>query len=256
MALSLKGKLFDYFAQRHFDLMKSEIRARFDDYAKNGDFLSGNNMKTWNDKWAHSVLPDLANGGVGGVVNEYQLTDDEWGDLYDAFQEALQRMDIAKIPSIGYSGEYNNATKDFIKTWFGDPASRKIFIPTQATATVKNLLSDATNSLADFLHNNPGFKTVFKRNLKDVFSDIDYDGFIQKLRTKEYNSNIKFREKVIAVVGYINDYGPRKDEPVPSGANWPSGVGYTATSGYVTSVTQPILNDIYTNADTDKSTEK
>lgn len=252
MALSLKGKLFDYFAQRHFDLMKPELRARFDDYAKNEDFLSASNMKTWNDKWVHGVLPDLANGGVGTVANDHQLTDDEWGDLYDAFQEAFQRMDIAKIPSIGYSGEYKKATKDFIEKWFGAPASGKIFIPTQATTTADNILSNATNNLADFLHIHRGFKDVFKRNLKDVFSDIDYDGFIQKLRTKEYNSNIKFREKVIAVVGYINDYGPRQNEPVPSGANWPSGVGYTATSGYVTSVTQPILNDIYTNADTDK----
>ena len=60
MALSLKQKLFDYFAQRHINLMTPEIRARFDEYDKNeilsnqlesfGFYLSEHPTNTYREK--------------------------------------------------------------------------------------------------------------------------------------------------------------------------------------------------------------
>ena len=72
----LKNKLFNYLAQRHFDLMSPEVRARFDDYAKYEDFQG--HMKHWYQNYKDSSTPDLAND-IGTGEN---LTDDEWINLY------------------------------------------------------------------------------------------------------------------------------------------------------------------------------
>ena len=266
MALSLKQKLFDYFAQRHFDLMSPEQRARFDDFAKNADFQG--HMSDWNKLFKGSLLPDLKNGAVAGsgVTNEHQLTDEEWGDLYDAYQEAFQNMDIEKIPPIGFDSEYKKATKDFIAKWFGSFADGKVFIPKEATSVAENILSPATptsplapnDHLADFLEAHQEFKTIFKRNLKETFSDISYKDFIEGLKNKRYNFDTKFRAKVIDVVEYIRDYGPREGYQTPPRSQWPENVGYTSTDlGDGTFVVNPgsiptVINNIYTNSDTDK----
>ncbi|MBR3148045.1 MAG: hypothetical protein IKF41_01715 [Alphaproteobacteria bacterium] len=266
MALSLKQKLFDYFAQRHFDLMTPEVRARFDDYAKNEDFQG--HMKHWNDNYKGAVLPDLVYDTAANT-NDHKLTDDEWEELYDAYQETLQNMDVEKIPSIGFDSDYKKATKDFIAKWFGSFADGKVFIPKEATAVATNILSPTTPTaalrpddvLADFLEAHPEFKDIFKRNLKETFSDIGYKDFIQGLKDKKYNSDTKFRSKVLEVVGYIRDYGPRAGYQAPSRSVWPENVGYTSRDlGDGTFVvndtpgTSPIkvLTDIYTNSDTDK----
>ncbi|MBQ6011940.1 MAG: hypothetical protein IJL23_02345, partial [Alphaproteobacteria bacterium] len=85
MAISLENKLFDYLAQLHFDLMSPEVRARFDEYAKNKDFQG--HMKEWNNRYVGGMLPDFVSPGVGGVTNEHQLTGDEWDKLYLALQK-------------------------------------------------------------------------------------------------------------------------------------------------------------------------
>ncbi|MBR5354519.1 MAG: hypothetical protein IK122_00140, partial [Alphaproteobacteria bacterium] len=270
MALSLKQKLFDYFAQRHFDLMTPEQRARFDDYAKNEDFLG--HMKHWNDNYKGAMLPDLVYDTAANT-NDHKLTDDEWEELYDAYQETLQNMDVEKIPSIGFDSDYKKATKDFIAKWFGSFADGKVFIPKEATAVATNILSPTTPTaalrpddvLADFLEAHPEFKDIFKRNLKETFSDIGYKDFIQGLKDKKYNSDTKFRSKVLEVVGYIRDYGPRAGYQAPSRSVWPENVGYTSRDlgdgTFVVNDTRPpatptspikVLTDIYANSDTDK----
>lgn len=261
MALSLEKKLFAYFAQRHFDLMTPEVRARFDDYAKNEDFLG--NMKYWNDNYKNAILPDLVNDGAVGTGNPHQLTDEEWSDLYDAYQEAFQKMDIEKIPPIGFVSEYKKATKDFIAEWFGDYASGKVFIQKEATSSATSILSPATSApapdenLADFLDAHHEFKDIFKKNLKETFADISYKDFIQGLKEKRYNSDIVFRDKVSAVIDYINTYGPRTGEPVPARSVWPRDVGYRSRdlgdgTFLVESGIPTVIDNIYTNPDTGK----
>ena len=89
MAMEFGKKLFDYFAQLHFDLMKPEIRDRFDQYSKTDDFQG--NMKDWKEKYVGNMLPDLEGGAIGSVVNPYQLDDGagEWDKLYDALQQSI-----------------------------------------------------------------------------------------------------------------------------------------------------------------------
>lgn len=258
MALSLENKLFDYLAQRHFDLMSPEVRARFDDYVKNGDFQG--HMEHWLKNYNGSMTPDLVNDMGGGAVNDHKLTAEEWGELFDAYQEAFQKMDVAKTPSVGFDSEYKKATKDFIEKWFGNFADGKVFVQKTATGVADNILSTGANNLANFLDApaNRALKDVFKRNLKETFSDISYDDFIAGLRAQKYNSDTKFREKVVAVVEYIRDYGPQEGYQAPSRSQWPIGVGYTpdpvgdGTFVVRTPSVNPVLSSIYGNPDTDK----
>lgn len=236
MALSLKQKLFDYFAQRHFDLMTPEQRARFDDYAKNEDFLG--HMKHWNDNYDGAMLPDLLSAAVAGAANDHQLTNDEWEELYDAFQEAFQAMDSAKTPSVGFEGPYKKATKDFIAKYFGD--SSKTFTTTSATPFLTDPTTGLFTQLANFLdprgtpptpdqiNQYSALKNLLSNNLKtEVFSDgLDYDGFIDKLRKQKYNTDLNFRKKIESVFYYIKQNGPRQGDTVPRSQDWPKDIGY------------------------------
>ena len=260
----IKNKLFNYFAQRHFDLMPPEVRARFDDYAKHEDFQG--HMKHWNDNFKGAATPDLVNDVTGGS-NTYNLTDEEWKELYDAYQEVFLNMDIAKIPSIGFDNEYKKATKDFISKWFGNYADGKVFVQQVANHDfAEELLSTGPDNLADFLHQptppvppdpaaRSALKDVLKNNLKDsVFSDISYDDFINGLRAKRYNTDAKFKEKALTVVRYIRDNGPEQTYQIPSRTQWPLNVGYTSThegSGiYTVATVNPTLAAIYGHSDT------
>ena len=194
MALSLKNKLFDYFAQRHFDLMSPEVRARFDDYAKNKDFQG--HMKYWDDNYKGAMLPDFFAPGA------YQLTNAEWEELYDAFQETFQAMDYTNTPSVGFESPYKTATKDFIAKYFGD--SSKTFTTTTATGETNT----AFHNLEVWLSaNRPSLTVPFKQNLADVFTDgYTYDKLISDLGSKKYDSDFSLRKKLARIVEYIEYY--------------------------------------------------
>jgi len=200
MALSLKQKLFDYFAQRHFDLMTPEQRARFDDYAKNEDFLG--HMKHWNDNYKGAMLPDLLSAAVAGAANAHQLTPNEWEELYDAFQETFQSLDASKTPSVGFEGPYRKETLDFIKKYFGD--SSKTFTTTSATPATETVFRD----LETFLRTNRGaLEMPFKTNMQNIFKDdFTYDKLLSNLNSKKYNSNLKFRRQLESIIEYIDYY--------------------------------------------------
>lgn len=203
MALSLKQKLFDYFAQRHFDLMTPEVRARFDDYAKNEDFQG--HMKHWNDNYVGATLPDLLATG-----SQHQLTPTEWEELYDAFQEAFQAMDSAKTPSVGFEGPYKKATLDFIKKYFGD--SSKTFTTTSATSTTE---TDFSNLHAFLVAHRASLEIPLKRALPNIFKDgFSYNDLISKLASKKYNSDFKFRSLLEDFVGTIWYYRNNPDYSV------------------------------------------
>ncbi|MBQ6027129.1 MAG: hypothetical protein IJL21_01060 [Alphaproteobacteria bacterium] len=208
MALSLKNKLFDYFAQRHFDLMPPEVRARFDEYAKNGDFQG--HMKHWNDNYKDKLLPDLLSGTVCGVANEYQLSPTEWEELFDAFQETFQDMDSAKEPSVGFESPYKAATKDFIAKWFGD--SSKTFTTTTATSDTNTAFSNLGTWLAT---NRASLTVPFKHNLSDIFTDgYTYDKLISDIGTKKYDTDLTVRKKLAQVVEFVDYYQKYPDPSI------------------------------------------
>ena len=257
----LKNKLFNYLAQRHFDLMSPEQRARFDDYAKNEDFQG--NMKHWYQNYKDSSTPDLAND-IGTGEN---LTGDEWNNLYDAYQEVFQRMNDAKDPEIGFASDYNKPVKDFIKDWFGPG---KVFVPSQARSTIDLMLFQdgydpattppthaPTRNLADFLDdatNKAALKPIFtnKNNstLKEVFSTITYEDFVKGLRNQQYNSDTKFREKLETVIYYISQKMPKPGYDKPDPTEWPANIGYTTSRNGEVRTIDPILQNIFNHRDT------
>ena len=220
MAISLENKLFDYLAQLHFDLMSPEVRARFDEYAKNKDFQG--HMKEWNNRYVSGMLPDFVSPGVGGVTNEHQLTGDEWDKLYLAFQKTLQRMNKAKDPKVGFDGGYDKKTKDFIAKWFG---SDKLFDQDKAIAAVEDKLTTAVgpaNSLLSYLTINRGkLETIFKTQgvVSKDSSGFTYDKLLNGLATKKYNTDDDFRNNLSDVISYIEGYGPNGGAPA---GYWPN----------------------------------
>lgn len=229
----VKNVLFDYFAQRHFDLMPPNVRDQFDDYAKNGDFKG--HMKHWADNYDGRMVVGLA-----------PLTDDEWEQIYDAFQETFQQMDANRNPSIGFAREYNGDTVKFIDRWFGNDT--KTFTTDKATPITKNAFDD----LAQFLEDNKSkLEVPFKTNMSDVFSDgMTYEKFYKDLKSGKYNGDLKFRKKIYNVIQYIQYYGPQQgavDDPDPS--YWPKNVGYNLPGGVVDVVAQlkPVLDPAFPN---------
>ncbi len=226
MAKTLDDKLFDFLAQLHFNLMPPEVRARFNDYSKNNDFQG--HMRHWKDNYVNGMLPDLLNPAPAGsgVVNEHQLTPDEWEKLYFAFQKTFQNMDIAKNPEIGFASEYNKATKDFIAKWFGND---KLFAKDKAIGDVEKKLTGPTvppgNSLAEFLRaNRRSLEIIFKTN-NVISADFSYDSLVKGLEKKEYNTDSKFRNNLETVISYINGYGPAAGGGVGVAGYWPAGLG-------------------------------
>ena len=251
MALTLKQKLYNYFAIRHLNLMPPEVTARFDDYVKNKDFQG--QMKQWVDKDLYGAdNPDFG-PATPPATNPYELTADEWGELYDSLQKTFQNMNENKDPSVGIKGPYLKATNDFITEFFGDDT--KTFTTTTASATATATL----DRLAEFL--DPGathastqyttLKTFFQSNeeLKSVFSDgLNFDGLLQGLRDHKYNKDLKFREKVKRIIYYIRRNAPQAGEQAPSQQQWPT-IGFTSHTtpdGFrvVDTITNPFLTDI------------
>ena len=216
----LKNVLFDYFAQRHFDLMPPNVHDRFEDISKNGDFTG--HQKHWADNYEGRMAVALA-----------PLTNDEWEQLYDAFQETLQGMNASRNPSVGFASEYNDDTKKFIDRWFGDDT--KTFTTDKATGSTKF----AFDELANFLDANKNkLEVPFKTNMSNVFSDgMTYEKFYKDLRAGKYNDNLEFRQKVRSVIQYIQYYGPQQGDPNdPDPSYWPKNVGYAPIVPPVVSV--------------------
>jgi len=264
MADIIQTQLFNYFAQRHFDLMPAAVRDRFDDYAETGGFVG--HMKTWNEKLVGGTPPEL----------KTELNDQQWYDLYDAFQETFQKMDINRVSTInniGFHSDYNAATKDFISKWFGD--SSKTF--TISKVKTDNLDPEDPNSpkpkevldeLAAFLKDphtidasgNPvsggkeALKSFLTKTLKDIFTE-EYDTFINGIETGRYDKDLEFREKVNSLIRYIQNNGPKKDGSVPASSQWPAGVGYrkNAEKGIMASVEEvvPFLEKLDLAGDTE-----
>lgn len=233
MAMTLKEKLYNYFAIRHLDLMPPEVKARFEEFKKNKDYQG--QMKQWVEKGLYGAdIPDFAPG------SPYELTDNEWKELYNSLQKTFQNMNENMDPSVGIKSPYLKTTQDFIKEFFGDDT--KTFTVSPATTVAEGVITNLINFLDPRslgTHNGfdgsssadqySAFKTFFETNdsLKDVFSDgLDFDGFLKGLRDKKYNKDLKFRQKLIRIVNYIRSNGPVPGEQAPNQRDWPKGIGY------------------------------
>lgn len=187
----VKSFLFDYFRQRHFDLMPPEVRARFDDYSKTDDFTG--NMKWWKEELVGGSVPDISD-----------LNDDQVEELYLIFQNVLQTMYADKS-----SFKHNDVLTGFITKWFGD--EYKTF---NNTKVEKNELKGAIVTLEQLLEIGKlhGLPTILQTNLSNVFTDgFTYQDLIDGLDKGKYDTDLKFRDKFVLIANYVDYYGQYGD---------------------------------------------
>lgn len=196
----VKRFLFEYYRQRHFDLMPQETRARYDNYAKNKDF--NGNMKWWAAELDGQPLPTLDPA--------------KQQDLFNLLQSALQGMDADKKKY-----NHNKPVKDFITKWFGTFKPFDLDKPVAgvdaAFAEIHRLLGNATNKSA--------FARIFKNN-GFINDDFTYDDLLDGLASRKYNKNIKFRNSALQVADYIISNSPYYGVPnaqYQDASIWPLG---------------------------------
>lgn len=200
----VKRFLFEYYRQRHFDLMPPEVRDRYDDYAKKKDF--NGNMKWWAAELEGQPLPTL------DVAKQE--------DLFNLLQNALQGMDADKKK---YS--HNKPVNDFIEKWFGT------FKPFDVAKSVPGV--DAAFAEIHRLISDPAHKSAWEKIFKNngfVSDDFSFDDLIDALAGKKYNKNVNARNVALQVADYVINYSQYYGIAAPLYAEpsmWPLGARLT-----------------------------
>ena len=115
---SIKGVLTGYFKQLHFNDMKPEVSARWEDYLKAGDLTDP--MKDWRNQLMHETAPDSGeyeNNALPDIFAELQYDYNQIEELYKAINDALGGMkDEAMILKEGDEvlyGKYSGTELEF-----------------------------------------------------------------------------------------------------------------------------------------------
>lgn len=172
----------------HLANMPTNVRARFDKYAKIKDF-SGN-MKKW---------PDLLDAELP------ELSDAKLKNLYNLFQSVFENMaqnqkDFAD----------KKAVNDFFNEWYGD-SDDKLFRASEPIRGLKERVKDFTDN----------FLKPHKAELMGIFApgnaglpdDFDYDSFVNDVEAGKYLTDYKFRtQQFDRIVNYV--------QSVANGNSW------------------------------------
>ena len=165
----------------HLEQMTPDVRARFDTYAKNKDFIG--DMKNW-------AKDESAN---------IELSDDAQETAYKAFLAVFERM------SENLSDLNKNARAVFDKVFGND----KVFNHPQPRGEVEAelrrfariVLTDENETyLTRALEENPYILRGFDDNR------FDYKKFRDGIKSGKYNTDPKFRTQVLDVIKYIRPY--------------------------------------------------
>lgn len=193
MPMKMDEFLLKYYQQLNFNNMPAEVRVQFDSYAKAKDFRG--NMKDWDknltdDDGENKPLPDAVEEFVDGNGN---VNDVEWEKLFKAFQNAFRSMDANKK-----SFKDNKKANDFLKEYFGDG---KLFTLFTSSQQVSRYIDQLSNVLAG-AQKDAIYSSI--QNSTSLFEDrAEYNDFLKDIADKKYNSDIKVRNKLIRVAGYL-----------------------------------------------------
>ncbi len=204
--------LLQYYMQRRFNTMPATVRAQFDVYAKSDDFRG--NMKDWKNKLMHTdasgklvenTMPYSAPPPphADDITGNMTMTDDEWEKLFKAFQDAFRKMS-AKAESF----KDNAKATSFLKENFGDPNTH-LFSNAVADPTTAEPLIQGT--FKAFLENNKNSLEIYFKQWGLTDSDFSYSDLISGIKSKKYNTDPAFQDKVKTIAQYINFYGKQAD---------------------------------------------
>ncbi len=199
--------LLQYYMQRRFNTMPPEHFARFQDYIKNNDDFRGN-MKSWKkklmhqdgDKWVENEVPDPTN-----PTDEFYLNDDEWKKLFFAFQNAFRSMAAGRK-----SFKDNSDANDFLDEWFGHK-DVKLFSIGEANDVTDAQIENLYKILGD-----QNAQTAIRKFAGPILSEAKTTlaDFRSGLKTKKYNTDIKFRKTLQQVASALE--WPLQSEPTLS----------------------------------------
>ncbi len=197
--IKMKDFLLQYFMQLRFNQMPAEVRAQYDAYAKNDDFRG--NMKDWKKKLMHvdangklvqNDLPDATD--VGGT---WELSDDEWKDLFKAFQNAFRKMQAHREDF-----KENGPAKEFLDEYFGDPATH-LFSNAVANTDAENEIQGEFKTFLQAYQNT--LPTILKQwgLLDDKFK---YSDLLSGISSKKYNKDPEFQQRLVQIADYLTSY--------------------------------------------------
>lgn len=193
----LKDFLFGFFAQRHFDIMPADVRARFDDYRANNDF--NGHMKNWTTQFMDTdgtslPLPELNNKeDVIALYNLCQAVFQKMAANYDDFKD---------IPPVN----------KFYKKWFGEG---KIFNYSQATDDAKSDI----NAIKGLIERNKSRLNVFLKHNQALSDTFSIDNLLDGIKTEKYDKDPDFRSSMLYVVDTILTYQDRDEWPIEEKVN-------------------------------------
>lgn len=206
--------LLQYYMQRRFNTMPAVVRAQFDAYAKSDDFRG--NMKDWKKKLMHTdadgklvenTMPYSAAPGTtphpDDTTGNMTMTDDEWEKLFKAFQDAFRKMS-AKAESF----KDNAKATSFLNEHFGDPNTHLFSNSVADPITAEPLIQGA---FKQFLENYKNSLEIYFKQWGLTDSDFSYSDLISGIKSKKYNTDPAFQDKVKTVAQYINFYGNQAD---------------------------------------------
>lgn len=167
----------------HLQQMTPDIKARFDTYAKNKDFIG--NMKNWEKDLGADI----------------ELDDAAYESAYKAFLAVFESM-------AEHTKDLNKNVKEqvFDKLFgtgkvFNHPEPINNDVKNQLDDFVSNVLTDDNETyLTKAIEENP----YLLRNFDD--NQFDYKTFCKGIKDEKYKTDPKFRKQLIAVVKYIISY--------------------------------------------------
>ena len=171
----LKKFLTNYYYQMQFEKMWSDpaVRARFEGYVKNRDFVG--KMKDWlevDELMIVNRATDPHTYTPKANIVDAELQDADFEKLFDMFHQAFSRMDADRKSLI-----YNDPATKFLNTWFG---TDKLFSLTVADSSCDTGIEELKN----LLENNKGLRQHLVTNkIGGLEKEADVQSFIDKLNT-------------------------------------------------------------------------
>jgi len=189
--ISMKDFLARYYRQLHFNEMPAPVMAQFTAYRNNNKDFRGH-MKDWDSQLVDPATghgfnlpdPNLAGG-------EFELSDDEWKNLYKAYRTALRGMDAAR-------DDLNDKAKKFLDANFG---SAKAF----SSPTIDDHTAGVLDQLGQILGANPRFAHYLRTEYG--FDDSGYSDLISGIKSRKYRNPKEgdLRKKIISIVRALAD---------------------------------------------------
>ena len=197
MSVKTNDFLLQYYMQLRFNHMPAEVRAKFNEYAKNDDFRG--HMKDWKKNLmtngANNPMPDPNEAG-----GAWELSNDEWEKLFRAFQDAFRAMDADKK-----SFKDNKDANDFLNEYFGD-----LHLFSNGVAS-NDAEQEIQGNFKTFLESNRQVLEVAFKQWGLTDGDFSYSDLMNGIQDKKYNTSPKFQKKIKDVAQYVAYYMRQPD---------------------------------------------